>query len=166
MKAQRALILIILISVYFLVVNTDTGFGHSNSAPILDCTSCHQGDFKSGLITITGLPKTYKPGANYKLTITIKSDLEALGEAKGGFALEVSGGNLIVTDKKLTQAIDSILTHTLEGSKSRTWSFTWQAPKSSEDITFTVMAIVSNGDYSPSGDVISAEAITIKSAKK
>lgn len=166
MIAKKIAVFMLLISMYFLVIAIDKGFSHSNSAPVMDCTSCHQGEFKADRVSIAGLPKAYKPGAKYKLTIKIKSDLEAMGESRGGFALEVTDGKILVTDKRLTQYIERYLTHTIEGAKAREWSFTWQAPKSGEDVTFTVMAMASNGDHSPFGDEISAQSYTVKAAKR
>ncbi|HIJ60159.1 MAG TPA: hypothetical protein HPP56_06045 [Nitrospirae bacterium] len=102
----------------------------------------------------------------YKLTIKISSDLEAMGESRGGFALQATGGKIVITNKKDTQYIEKFLTHTLEGSKSRSWSFSWQAPKTGDEVTLTVMAIASNGDYSAVGDLIGAQSYAIKALKK
>ncbi|MCX8069266.1 MAG: hypothetical protein N2738_02055 [Thermodesulfovibrionales bacterium] len=163
---KKAVLFLMFLGLALTLMSVDKVFSHSNSAPVMDCTSCHQGEFKADIVSINGLPKAYKPGAKYKLTLTIKSDLETLGESMGGFALEVSDGKILVTDKQKTQFIEKYLTHTLEGVKTRTWSFTWQAPKSDKDITFIVMAMASNGDYSPFGDVVGAQSYTIKAVKK
>lgn len=163
---KKAVLFLMLLGLALILTGVDKGFSHSNSAPVMDCTSCHQGEFKADMVFINGIPKAYKPGAKYKLTLTIKSDLEPIGESMGGFALEVTDGKIVVTDKKTTQFIEKYLTHTLEGAKTRKWSFTWQAPKGDKDVTFTVMAMASNGDYSPFGDVVSAQSYTVKPVKK
>ncbi len=141
-------------------------YGSRNSAPNLECTSCHEGVMFQDMVKIQGLPKSYVPGKTYNLTLVLKSDLESMSESKGGFAVQVSAGKLIATDKKNTQVIDTTLTHTQEGSESRKWTFGWKAPtQKTEDANIMVMAVAANGDYSSAGDELSAGSYTIKPAK-
>ncbi len=164
MKSIFLICLICIVASTFIYIKES--LSHSNSAPIMDCMSCHQGDLKSDLLTVIGMPKTYTPGKSYSIKISVKSELQAQGEPQGGFALEASGGKIVVSDKKNTQIIGSFLTHTLQGAQKRDWSFTWQAPKGKEDVTITIMAVASNGDYSPFGEEIGAQSFTIKASAK
>jgi len=164
MKRNIILCLSVVFGLTFFYVQNS--LSHSNSAPVIDCMSCHQGDLKTDLVIVTGIPKAYKPGNSYKLKITVKSEVKAQGESQGGFALEASAGKLIVSDKKNTQISGSVLTHTLIGSQKRSWEFTWQAPKTGEDVTLTVMAVASNGDHSSFGEEVGAQSYTIKAAGK
>lgn len=140
-------------------------YGHRNSAPNIDCTSCHESEMVKDMVKVQGLPKNYVPGKTYNLTIVITTDFESISESKGGFAVEVSAGKLIVKDKKHTQLIDGVLTHTQEGSELRKWSFSWKAPAEKGDATITVMAVAANGDYSSFGDRVGVDSYTIKSSK-
>ncbi len=141
------------------------GYGHKNSAPNLDCISCHEGEMVQNMVKVQGMPKSYVPGKTYNLTVIVTSDLESMSESKGGFALEASAGELIVRDKKNTQLSNGILTHTQEGSELRKWTFKWKAPSEKIDASITVMALAANGDYSSVGDRVGADSYTIKSAK-
>lgn len=138
------------------------GYGHNNSAPILECVGCHQGDMAPDLVKVEGLPKKFVPGKTYKLTITVNSAMKSEGDVAGGFAVEASGGTLVVVDKKNTQLSDGLLTHTQEGSALRKWTVRWKAPKKKEEVTLSIMAMAANGDFSPNGDVVGAEIVTLK----
>ena len=147
-------------------VYVSTVYGHRNSAPSLECTSCHEGVMFQDLVKIQGLPKSYAPGKTYNLTLILKSDLKSMSESAGGFAVQASAGKLIVTDKKNTQLIDTTLTHTQEGNAFRKWTFGWKAPsQQKEDVNITVMAVAANGDYSSVGDELGAGSYTIKPVK-
>lgn len=151
--------------------------GFANSAPSFQCTSCHPGSMQPEMVKLRNLPETYRPGQTYNLTLELDSTLESLGEQQGGFALQVSDGRLIAADQAHTQLIDGILTHTLEGSHRRSWSFTWQAPgepggawwqfwrqaEPGPDVSVTVMAVAANGDFSSVGDEIGAAGFTLRS---
>ncbi|MEK6673408.1 MAG: choice-of-anchor V domain-containing protein [Nitrospirota bacterium] len=149
----------------FILLTVSIGSGHNNSAPSLDCAICHQGDFAPELVSLEGLPETYTPGKRYKLSISVNSDLKSMGDIAGGFALESSAGDILVTDGKNTQLINSILTHTQDGSELRKWNFAWKAPLEKVDVTFTIMAVAANGDFSSTGDIVSAGSFTTKAKK-
>ncbi len=150
--------------------------GFANSAPSFACMSCHPGTMQGDMIRLRDLPETYSPGRTYTLTLELDSTLESLGEQQGGFAVRASAGELIVKDQTDTQIIDDILTHTLEGSHRRSWTFSWQAPGEPSpwwqfwgqdqkepvpDVSITVMAVAANGDFSSMGDEIGAAGFTL-----
>jgi len=140
--------------------------GHRNSAPTLECLICHGAELVQDMVKIEGIPKSYVQGKTYKLKVIVNSDLESMSECKGGFAVEATAGRLKVIDKKNTQLINGILTHTQEGSELRKWSFEWTAPKEKTDVSISVMAVAANGDYSPVGDMVGATVYVIKPAKQ
>jgi hypothetical protein len=162
---KRILLFLTVILCGMTVIYVSTGYGSRNSAPNLECISCHEGEMIQNMVKIQGLPKRYVPGKIYNLTVVITSDLESMSESKGGFAVEASAGTLIVKDKRNTQLSDGILTHTQEGSGLRRWNFSWKAPLEKTDVNITVMAVAANGDYSPAGDKVGAESYTISTGK-
>lgn len=155
-----------------------TAHGFANSAPNFDCMSCHPGAMKGDMVKIGDLPVGYEAGKIYNLTLSLNSQLESMGNQQGGFAVQVSTGTLIVKDDRNSQISNNILTHTLEGSEQRSWSFGWQAPgeevsgwklwrkaEPGPDVNITVMAVAANGDFSSMGDEVGAAGFTIKGAK-
>jgi hypothetical protein len=165
MKIKKISILVMLIFLGISLLYVTVVYGHRNSAPNLECISCHEGEVIQDMVKIEGVPKSYIPGRTYKLKVIINSDLESISESKGGFAVEVTAGKLKVIDKKNTQLSNGFITHTQEGSELRKWSFEWTAPKEKIDVGFSVMAVAANGDYSPSGDKVGAAVYSIKPAK-
>ncbi len=158
--------IITLLVLYFMtVLYISTADGHRNSAPNLECMSCHEGEIIQDMVKIQGLPKDYVPGKTYNLTVIVTSDLDSMSECKGGFAVEATAGKLIVKDKKNTQLSNGILTHTQEGSELRKWNFSWKAPSEKTDASITVMAVAANGDYSPFGDKVGADSYTVRPSK-
>jgi hypothetical protein len=140
-------------------------YGHRNSSPNMECINCHAGELVQDMIKLEGLPQRYIPEKTYNLKIVLKTELESMSESKGGFSLEVTGGKLIVKDKRHTQLSNGFLTHTQEGNELRTWEFAWKAPSERMDISFTVMAVAANGDYSPVGDMVGATVYVVKPAR-
>ncbi|TAN44770.1 MAG: hypothetical protein EPN22_05320 [Nitrospirae bacterium] len=163
MKKLPVLGALILLFISFLYAATAQS--HNNSAPNMECINCHEGDMQADMVSVQGIPKNYKPGKVYTMSVVVKSKLESLGDIKGGFALETDKGTLVVKDKKNTQLIDGFLTHTQEGSHHRKWTFSWKAPEDKSDASISVMAVASNGDYSSQGDLVGAASYTIKSGK-
>lgn len=141
------------------------GQSSTNSAPDGECFACHANTADSANIKMTGIPKEYEPGKTYNITLSVHSRLKSMSEIKGGFSASASAGELIVVDKKNTQISDSFITHTIEGAQSRTWKFAWKSPKEKMPAEIRVMAVASNGDYSPSGDAITADLVTIRPSK-
>ena len=138
----------------------------SNGAPALNCVQCHSGaDKRPADFTVEGLPQKYEPGKTYKITIKITKGPQCNPTvACGGFAVKVSAGELIVTDKQNTFMSNDILTHTKEGSKKREWSFEWKAPSTPQPVTFEISVIAANGDGSNVGDAFAHKTITVQPA--
>lgn len=158
-------LLFLLMPISFVLLIASMGLSHNNSAPNLECALCHQGDFIPEIVALEGLPEKFTPGEIYKLSLLVKSDLKSYGDVLGGFAIEASAGELIVTDEKNTQLIDGFLTHTLAGSESRVWKFAWKAPSKNVEVTFIAMAVAANGDFSSIGDIIGAGSYVLKPGK-
>lgn len=142
----------------------------SNGAPQLNCIQCHV-DAKNNPaeFTIEGLPQKVEPGKEYKITIKITKGPKSLGNAYGGFAVAVSAGQLIVTDKKNTfiakTPTGTFITHTKAGSMKREWTFAWKAPSSCNGpITFEISVIAANGDGSFNGDAYGHKVIKVECA--
>lgn len=160
----RKLILFLVITSGIISLIVSTGNSHNNSAPNLECTSCHQGE-GSAEIKLDGVPENYIPGKTYRITLSVISDNQSLGDVAGGFAVEASAGELMVTDRKNTQLSEGFLTHTQEGSAFRKWTFGWKAPVQKTGANLTIMAVAANGDYSPAGDVTGAGGFPIMPGK-
>lgn len=141
----------------------------SNGAPRLECIQCHVGADKhpAGFI-VEGLPKQYEPGKTYKITIRITEGPDCSGGvACGGFAVEVTGGQLIVVDSENTFLAtlptgEKMLTHTKAGSMKREWTFEWKAPEKPAPVTFKISVLAANGDGSFNGDAYAHKDITIQ----
>ena len=155
------------------------GFGE------MTCHQCHW-DNKlnepSGVLRLTGIPKTYTPRQRYLITVT----LERPGLARGGFQVAAredvtktnvsrDAGSLCATDGFTELIRDdatqvTYLQHTKVGTAARTsgeaaWTFAWTAPDSGP-VVFHVAANAANGDDSALGDFIyTAEARTSLGAR-
>lgn len=143
----------------------------SNGAPQLNCVQCHVGaDKNPAEMVVEGLPEKYEPGKTYKITVKITKGPDCSGGvACGGFAVQVSAGELIVVDKKntfisTTPTGEKLLTHTKDGSLQREWTFEWKAPDKPEPVTFKISVIAANGDGSFNGDAYAYKEITIEAA--
>ncbi|MBI5410150.1 MAG: hypothetical protein HZA14_12370 [Nitrospirae bacterium] len=159
------LILSFIITLGIIALFVSVGVSHNNSAPNFECIQCHEGGMGDVEIKLEGLPEKYVPGKTYKMTLTVVSENESLGDVAGGFAVEASAGELIVVDKKNTQLSDGILTHTKEGSALRKWVVGWKAPSQKIETDLSVMAVAANGDFSTAGDVIGADGFSITPGK-
>ncbi|MCE5194452.1 MAG: hypothetical protein LLF28_03200 [Nitrospiraceae bacterium] len=162
MKKRVLSVLIFLIAFSFI---TSAVYSASNSAPNNECYVCHQNPEGSAELKVEGIPKQYKPGETYKIKLELKSKIKSETDVEGGFSATASAGEFIVIDKKNTQISDAYITHTPDGSKHKEWKFAWKAPKQKGEVELKIMAVAANGDFSPSGDAIAAEAFTIKSKK-
>ncbi len=162
--AIKKYILLSVVALGMIALVVSIGNSHNNSAPNFDCIECHQGE-GSAVVKIDGLPGKYVPGKVYKMTLTIESDNQSYGDNAGGFAVEASAGELVVTDNKNTQVSEGILTHTQEGSALRKWMIGWKAPAQNVPVDLTVMAVAANGDFSSVGDVIGTEGFSIMPGK-
>lgn len=162
---KKITVFLVLPCMFLIGLYVSTVYSFTNSAPNFECLTCHVGQMAGATVEVRGLPKHYKPGKTYKLTIVVTSDMESIGDVQGGFALEASAGKLIARDKKNTQLSNSILTHTPEGSHHRTWTFEWRSPTKKEDVHIITMALAANGDFSPVGDIVGVNSYIIKPKK-
>ncbi len=158
-------IILFLLAIVALGLAASAGLSSTNSAPDGECFTCHADTADSANIKMIGLPKEYVPGKTYNITLSVQSRLKSMSEIKGGFSASASAGDLIVIDEKNTQKSNSFITHTIQGAQSRTWKLAWKAPKEKTDTEIRVMAVAANGDYSPSGDAMTADIIAIKGKK-
>lgn len=162
MKKRLFIIMVIFVIASFIV---QKGLAHRNSSMNLECASCHV-EGPTAKIVIKGLPAQFQPGKSYQVTVEVISKLKSMSESKGGFAVQASAGTLKVKDEKRTQLLGDYLTHTPEGNMGRKWTFIWVAPTDVEEATITVMGVAANGDYSPIGDAVAADAVSITKAKQ
>ncbi|RJQ50398.1 MAG: hypothetical protein C4526_12085 [Nitrospiraceae bacterium] len=159
-RTKKYLLLPVLITGLILIM-ISAGSGSNNSAPNFECGSCHGGGTGPAEIRVEGLPLKYIPGKTYKMTLTVVSGMQSSGDVAGGFAAQATGGELIAADKNNTQLSEGFLTHTQEGSAFRKWTFKWKAPSEKTGVNLTVMAVAANGDFSPVGDAVGADAYSI-----
>lgn len=141
------------------LITKEDSYAFLNSAPSFECMTCHVGaeDYVVDLL-LEGIPDRYEPNKTYELKLVMKSDLESISDIEGGFAAQVTAGELIDKDQIHTQLTDNFLTHTVEGNKVREWVFAWKAPADAEDqVQIEVMVVAANGDYSPSMDAVGFE---------
>ncbi|CUS96710.1 choice-of-anchor V domain-containing protein [Candidatus Chrysopegis kryptomonas] len=165
-KILNLLFMLCVIGLFILSFSNQEIRSHSNGAPSLECDECHSGaENEEVKILISGLPDNYIPNKRYEIKLKIESGLISEGEYQGGFGLTVSGGKVVVIDRKNTQVSEGYLTHTVDGSRLREWKFGWIAPASGE-VEFSIMGVAANGDYSPSGDAIGVETVKIKPIEK
>jgi hypothetical protein len=138
------------------------GHGSTNSAPAAECQSCHTDSGGRVDVRVEGLGTTWEPGRTYDVAVTVQSPLASQGEVQGGLSVNVSAGELVVTDDIGTQRSESFLTHTQEGSKRRAWTFRWQAPPDGTAVELRVSGMAANGDFTPLGDATAATVFTIR----
>jgi hypothetical protein len=136
-------------------------YAHYNSAPNDYCQRCHQGGSAPAYIKVEGVPDSYVPGKKYKITVRVVSDNKSFGDLKGGFSVMAQDGKLIATDTYHTQISNGFLTHTIEGSALREWTFIWQAPKEKKRTKLFIKGVAANGDFSPAGDSMGATIIRL-----
>lgn len=148
------------------------GFGEET------CRSCHFDydlNIEGGSLTVDGVSKTFKPGKNYEITVTVESErLEV-----GGFQMTARfedgtqagsfewAGDLLMFTPSVTDEIQ-YLQHTKEGTeptgeRETSWTFTWSAPEESgQDIILNIAANAGNYDDSSFGDWIYAKELILK----
>ncbi len=133
----------------------------TGGAPTTMCMDCHIMP-KGAEIAVDKLPKTFRPGVTYEMTVKVKSDVSSIGEIHGGFAVSASDGELIVSDPKHTQKSDQYITHTAEGAQKRSWTFKWRAPKEKKNVTINISVIAANGDFAPDNDAFARREYIIR----
>jgi len=94
-------------------------------------------------------PTSFVGGARYTITVTVEAPLPRLPVAAnlGGFALEVSAGELAVPEGALdVRASGALASHTSEGNDQRAWRVDWIAPLEGGEVTIVAAANAANGD--------------------
>ena len=146
------------------------------------CRACHQGEALNapgGTLRLEGVPRPWRPGRAYRLTVTLRRDTLA----RAGFELAARfspggapAGVIIPYDTLLTTVTrDSVsgvpyAHHTrrgtrIEGAVAR-WTLLWTAPLSgTNDVTFNVAAVAANDDNSNLGDLVYAATGTAPAAR-
>jgi hypothetical protein len=157
-----AVVLALLTIVAGLGLVAPAGHGSTNSAPAAECQSCHTETPEQVEVRVEGLGATWEPRKTYDVAVTVQSPLASQGEVQGGLSVNVSAGELVVTDDVATQRSEAFLTHTQEGSKRRTWTFRWQAPPDGIAVELRVSGMAANGDFTPLGDATAAAVFTIR----
>ncbi len=151
--------------------------GHTGGFGEPTCQQCHQGNALNeapGALTLTGLPKVYRPSHTYELTVVLtRPDMKA-----GGFQLSVrseglgrQAGELAPADDRATISPSSALLQYLQqtrpgaGLTSRDtaqWRITWRAPEGVGPVAFHITGNAANADDSPLDDFIYARAIVLQ----
>jgi len=145
--------IIIGMAIFFLcpAFDSPSGANSTSGAPMTMCMDCH-GMPKGAEIRMENLPSSFHPGATYEMSVKVVSVVKSEGDIQGGFAVSASAGELIVSDPVNTQISGGFITHTPEGTQSRTWKFKWKAPAEKKPVTLNVSVIAANGDFAPAND--------------
>ncbi len=115
-------------------------------------------------IFLEGIPQRFESNTTLNVTIRIESDVEFNEDNHaGGFRLEYIGeGTIALLNETTTQFLDGYLTHTANGSKSRSWQFEWNTPENnSTSVQFKIFANAVNGNNQPTGDEWSSLSVTV-----
>lgn len=130
------------------------------------CVSCHSGSAQDGNngineLVLDGGGTDYDPGVSNSMTLTLTDAAN-----KNGFELvalddnDEMAGSFTITDATNTQTVSNsqlsrdYVTHTSNGNSQSVWSFDWDAPTGSGDVTFYVATNKTNFSGTNSGDVI------------
>ncbi len=113
--------------------------------------SCHnQTESLSVTPTLEGLPPSYEPGEEYRLTVSYEGGPARGPGARAGFDLAASAGQLVAQEGSVDIRVDPSTgeaTHTLEGSNATEWTVLWRAPSEGEGrVTITLLVNAVNGD--------------------
>ena len=129
-------------------------------------SGCHAGTINafpgSVAIDVSGIPAGgYAPGETYTIGVTVaesgrntfgfQATAENSTNSKMGDFIAGSGTRLEFTDW---------ITHSVN-SGTGTWSFSWKAPNSSDDITFYAAGNAANGNGNSIGDHIYTSSVTV-----
>ena len=137
-----------------------------------------------GILTLSGVPSRYEPGARYPLTISLAQE----GQKRWGFQVTSldsanrAAGKFVLTDEERTQLRDAILEdgqqrlyveHTLAGSYMGSkngpvsWEVIWEAgPEATGPVYFYLAANAANFNKKPWGDYIYTLTDTADGAEK
>jgi hypothetical protein len=151
------------------------------------CQKCHFDNplnDRQGSLRVQGVPKTYRPGRDYPLTVIVRrAGLSRAGfEMSARFAADVTesgagaqAGHFRTLDPRLQivtepgKAVEYIQ-HTKAGSDparagEARWTLVWTAPPTPKaPVQFDIAANASNNDNSPLGDFIYSATLTAAAA--
>ncbi len=121
------------------------------------CSNCHSTQ-SVGMLSVTGLPATYTPGATYTITIHVNDLNGATGE--NGFLLNTSGSGTLLNPGANVEVNDPAGVASTADTRPMTvdtWTVDWTAP-SSGSATIHVWAVSANdvdtGSSAPYDDQI------------
>lgn len=135
------------------------------------CVFCHTGnDINAfgGEVRVEGLPRAYRPGEEYLLTVVLRADETSVAGfqlaarfADGSRKGENAGALAPVDDRtaRTDSAGVSYLHQSPAGSvtadpSGSSWTVVWTAPPSDAPVAIHVAANSGNGDESPLGDLV------------
>lgn len=126
---------------------------------------CHGASSDTAVVTLEGLPEVWEGNTTYQLFINLSGpDEGSAEEAKGGFRLLVSEGNMSGNDS-LMHMLEEGMTHTLDGNKYRAWTVEWTTPQDDTSTAhFRLHSNAVNGDGFTSGDMWTSYEVSIAGA--
>jgi hypothetical protein len=163
MMRSTALVLLVALIFTTMAPYQSNASPHGVGAQGTEGCLCHS--FSSTtIISVEGLPERFESNQSYHFEILLTSDIQSLAQShKGGFRLDYTGtGSILHDNESLTQEVDGVHTHTLDGSYYRNWSLVWVAPSdNSSTSTFVIFGNAVNGNNQSSGDGWSKLEITV-----
>lgn len=149
-----------------------------------NCTACHSSyavNSGTGSVTIAGVPRTYRPGQQFNVTVTTAQEdaviygfqltsLNAAGGIGGTLAIPTqSPAQMQLVDGFVNTSTRKYVEHTQVGTVptmfgSKSWSFTWTAPAAVIGrVGFYAAGNGANSDGGNSGDYIYTTAASSRS---
>lgn len=124
---------------------TETGCVCHSTAPAKDVTA-----------KLDGLPDIYEPGKVYDLVVRYNGGPPAGPEARAGFNLLITAGQLSSSPGSVTTRISfdqDEATHSEVGNGEASWPLQWTAPEEgSRDVHATLVVNVVNGNGNPDSE--------------
>jgi hypothetical protein len=153
-KILRFGLLPVLAGIMYLSLSSNSGGIMGKSIVGCGGSGCHAVGVGATVITITGLPANYTPGATYSLILTATNASFTASTSAAGFDLSVSGGGLTSSEPN-TMVMGTEFHHTLPKAlslSSVSWNFSWTAPTAGTSATFNAAVNIVNGNGNTSGD--------------
>ena len=136
------------------------------------CAQCHTGDpvnSPGGALTLDSLPARWRPGATYRVVVTLRHDSLARagfeiaarfldGSQAGGFAPADTAMTRVSADTAATHV--QFAHHTRAGTRAAvqgreaSWALFWTAPRRRDAVVFHAAAVAANDDESNLGDYV------------
>ncbi len=185
----RCLTMLIAVAFGSATVKTGTaGFVHVEGAPPgytggfgeATCTECHIGspeDDDPSSLQLEGLPESYAPGSEYRVTVRLRSFEMFAAGFQGAFRFAdtdrrsgQTAGEVTPEDGRTQIVIDAdtgveYIQHTQAGSaaggQEAEWAFRWRPPNTPGPVMFHIAANSGSGDNSPLDDLVYIRAISL-----